>query len=106
MALALSYAFVLAAETLGRMRAVVCPDARSFRKLSFRMAPVIRQFSFPATRMERTWHELGKKKATRMERTVTKNSVSEMFCFNNTIRCFNTNFLTIISQSSQTYLGL
>ena len=83
-----------------------CPDARSFRNFASDRAGRLFTVFFPATRMERTRHVLGKKKATRRNepvRTVTKNSVWEMFCFNNSIRCFNTNFLAIISQSSQTY---
>ncbi len=96
MALAQSYALVLAAETLGRVRAVLRPDTRPCT-LSDDADDSFRVF-FPATgtRTGRTRHEL-----------VIRNSVSEMFCFNNTIRLFfNTNFLAIISPSSQTYLGL
>ena len=84
MALALSYAFVLAAETLGRVRAVVCLDPRSFRNFASDRAGRLFTVFFPGdedgTNSARTW----KKKAARRNepvRTVTKNSVSEILLF-------------------------
>ena len=56
MALAQSYAFVLAAETLGRVRAVLRPDAR---RSMFRVTPVDSFNFLPGPRgQERTRHEL------------------------------------------------
>ena len=63
MALDLSYAVVLAAETLGRVRAVVCLDARSFRNFASDRAGRLFPIFFPgedgtnSARTEKKGHE-------------------------------------------------